>query len=176
MTTIVYHQGALYGDRCHIRAGTPVTSYLKTKIFTSADKQFAYGVSGRSIQEHEHAGLEKIIRQGLEKLLTADMGDQIASDKIFSMAHIEKLMDYGGWVVMTKTRTFIVLSLNVREATGATMGIGTGNWIACGMIYGGASPEYTLANLGDLDPCTTGPVDRIVAKSLKPLIVAGGAK
>ncbi|QTH80488.1 putative protease [Pseudomonas phage pPa_SNUABM_DT01] len=176
MTTIVYHQGAIYADQVHVRAGTPCTSHLAVKIFTSADKQFAYGVSGRAIAPKERESLEQILRKGLEKLLVANMGDSIMTPMIFSEEEIERLSDFGGWVIMTKTRAFIWLSRMIREATGATMGAGTGCWLVCGMIYGGMKPEKAILNTGDLDCCTGGGVNKISAKSLKPFVIKGESK
>lgn len=122
MTTIVYHQEAMYADRCHVRAGTPMDTFVATKIYTSTDKQFAYGVSGRSIKEPDRKAIEALLRTGLEKLMTMDMGDQIDTSKIFSEEQRERILDFGNWVVMLKHRCFTIFYRTTREITGRPWG------------------------------------------------------
>lgn len=175
MTTIIHHNGSLYADRYHVRAGTPVHTFHAPKIFLSEDGQFAYGVSGRSIQASEHATVQKYLRKALEFLLTRFPEDAIGTSKVFGPEAFDYMGGFGGWIYMTKDHCFLSHDTNTRDASGTTMGVGTGVWLAAGMIAAGMEPEIALASIGDLDVYTAGVIDSILNESIKPFIITGGA-
>lgn len=176
MTTIIHHKGVLYADRLHLRAGMPVSTFKATKIFTSANKQFAYGVSGRGVKDSEKSIIEEKLNIILQKACIENYGDQILLKKLTDDSVLAGVADRGTWVVMTKTRVFIISQMYLRDSTDNLASIGTGGWFASGMIHAGMTPSKALMNMGDLDVCTGGGVDKITAKSLKPFIITGVVK
>lgn len=176
MTTIVFHEGSLYADRTHIRQGTPITAFLSRKIFVSADKEFAYGVSGRSVENRSASKIESCLRRGLEALMTKEMGDEIPTSDVFKPEDNEYLKGFGSWIVMTKTRVFLVFNRDIIDITGTTNGVGTGKWLVYGMIASGISPFDALMGLADYDPFTGGGVDEIRSTDLEVFVIKGDVK
>lgn len=176
MTTIAYHKGVLYADRLHLRAGMPVSTFKATKIFTAANKQFAYGVSGRGVSDANKPLIEEHLHDILQKTCTENFNDQILFNKVANEKVVDMLGSYGMWIVITRTRAFIISPAWVRDVGDVITAIGTGGWMVSGMMYAGMAPDKALMNLGDLDVCTGGGVDKITAKSLKPFIITGVVK
>ena len=72
MTTIVAHQGHLYGDDLQVVFEGPYIYKEKCKkIFVSKCKQFAYGTIGRSLSE-DRTDIEAKIRFHLKRVLARD--------------------------------------------------------------------------------------------------------
>lgn len=176
MTTILIHENTLYADRRHIRAGNPVSSFIAKKIFISADKQFAYGTTGRCIEEGEHATYENILRLCLQKAMVIGTVDEIDTSSVLDDEDREKLTKYGSWMVLTKTRSYAIYSSKTLNVTGITNAMGTGKWFCCGMIAAGLSPEKALASLEDFDPHTGDGFDKITVKQLRNFVVKGESK
>lgn len=176
MTTIVVHNGDLHADRMHVRVGVPCQTFTDTKIFKSADGQFAYGCTGRRTTPEVRPGLEAILRRGLEVLMTTDMGDQKPVSEVLNEDDQKRLKDFGHFIVTTKTLAFIITPTMFRTAHDATMGVGTGCWIVIGMIDAGVPPSKALVNAGDHDTCTGNGTDSILRKSLKPFVIKGEDK
>lgn len=176
MTTIVHHDGVLYADQCHIRAGRPISTYAATKLFVSGDKQFAYGVSGTCIRPDDRPGAEVILRQFIEEVMITKLGDIARLSEFANGDALNKAFIDGHALIITKQRAFSVTSVGYVDATGLTSGVGTGGFLVVGMIKGGLPPKEAFARLGDVDPFTTGQVDSVSMKSLKPFVIKGESK
>lgn len=176
MTTIVHHDCVLYADQCHIRAGRPISTYAATKLFVSEDKQFAYGVSGTVIRPEDRPAAEAILRQFIEELMIAKLGDIARLGEVKHGEALNKAFLDGHAMIITKQRAFSVTSIGYADATGLTSGVGTGGFLVVGMIKGGLTPKDAFARLGDTDPYTTGQVDSVSMRSLKPFVIKGESK
>lgn len=176
MTTIVHHDGVLYADQCHIRAGRPITTYQATKLFMSEDKQFAYGVSGSVIRQEDRPAAEAVLRKFIEDVLVAKLGDIAKLNDFTDGAALTKALLDGHAIIITKQRVFSVTPVGFADGTNLTTGIGTGGFLVVGMIRGGMKPKEAFANLGDIDPYTTGHVDSVSMRSLKPFVIKGDSK
>lgn len=176
MTTIIHHDGVLYADQCHIRAGRPISTYAATKLFVSDDKQFAYGVSGTCIHPDDRPAAEVLLRQFIEEVMIAKLGDVARLGEFVSGEALNKAFLEGHAVIITKQRAFSVTSNGYADATGLTSGVGTGGFLVVGMIKGGLTPKEAFARLGDVDTFTTGQIDSVSMKSLKPFVIKGESK
>lgn len=176
MTTIVHHDGVLYADQCHIRAGRPITTYQATKLFVSEDKQFAYGVSGAVIRPDDRPATEAVLRKFIEDVLVAKLGDIAKLSEFTDGTALTKALLDGHAMIITKQRVFSVTPSGFADGTNLTTGVGTGGFLVVGMISGGMTPREAFANLGDIDTYTTGHVDSVSMKSLKPFVIKGDSK
>ena len=173
MTAIVFHQGNLLGDRKHVQITTPVTFCDGPKVFTSKDKTFAYGISGKTITEGQRDKYEKAIRNLIEKMIMSGL------DRA-NLGNLEKKldsnMDLTSGIFATRDNQYYIHDIGVvyiMRLDGSTHSCGTGGRYIASMLRSGLSIKDSYAKVGYLDNLTGDVCDVIDTKRLKPFVIKG---
>lgn len=175
MTSIVYHNGKLYGDRRHVVASFPVSFIDGPKIFKSKDGQFAYGISGRSVIENNRDRLEGILRKliehfvvtGRDRLSPMEVLDESERDDLNLSQMIMATSDIQ---VYSFENVETILRVNCGEATQA---VGSGGVYVNTMLRSGLTIKEVSKRIRRLDHFTGDKFDCIDTKKLKPFVVKG---
>lgn len=182
MSTIIYHNNRLYGDRKHTRLNIPREFYMGgPKIFISKDKQFAYGMAGVNIVPDDVKIIEAEIRRFTESLFAAARwGYQQNMDLISKtlMPELSKRYRLNSFVVMTTDKAYRFLRESAEEANTLfsdtrALSVGTMAAYALGLIDSGISMDQVYQYVSDADQFTSAEHDVIEASQLKPFIIEG---
>lgn len=169
MTAIVFHDGKLIADRKQVTLVSPVQFTDGPKIFVSKDKQFAYGVSGHTLNEGTCLRLEKSLRTLIEFLIVTDKDVFKVSDAL----DVPKIEGATSTTFMTRDFQygFIEMGSKVRRLDGRSHSIGTGGTLLVGMLRCGMSLKEAIKMTASLDPLTGVDLDIIHANKLKPFVI-----
>lgn len=170
MTAIVYHDGKLIGDRKQVALVIPTAFEDGPKVFTSRDKQFAYGATGSAIDESIRDELELKLRVVLERLVI-DKRDVVPLEDILE----DKIECFLHGTLMTRDQQFGIMQYGsrFRRLAGHTHGTGTGGTLLASMLKCGMTLKAAMPIVERLDMLTGSKVDVIYASRLKPFVIKG---
>lgn len=169
MTAIVFHDGRLIGDRKQVTLVSPVFFTDGPKVFISKDKQFAYGVSGHTLNEGTAARLEKDLRTLLEFLVVVDQ----SVFKVEEALGIKRIEGVHSATFMTRDFQYGLIEggAKVRRLDNRPHAIGTGGTLLVGMLRCGMTLKESIKMTASLDHLTGTELDVIKASKLKPFII-----
>ena len=178
MTSIIYHDGKLYGDRKVVVRGSPCQFIDEAKVTVSEDGEFAYGSTGWSIRDERRAATEKTIRDALEAMACRlpekrkDVYDPGKDSEFKSL-----MGDVFGLVFCTRDQVFSYRSTSghiTQIRPDMSAGTGTGAAFILGMLEVGYTVHRAFHQIGFFDIMTGTKYDKIDLSKLKPFVVRGG--
>lgn len=165
MTTIVYHDGQLIGDRKQVALTNPTSFRDGPKVFVSKDGQFAYGFSGDAISESSRDDIEATVRSIIQKAI-------ISSSARVDLLHID-LPGLSTGIIATKHSAWM-FALGKSEVTvldGHTHGAGTGGSFMGALLMCGMSLEDAKVACAQFDPLSGSEMDVIDTRNLEDFVI-----
>jgi hypothetical protein len=176
MTTLVIHEGKLYGDRKCLVETMPMSFYERPKIFKSSCEQFAFAVMDPGVDPDNPGPMEAKFRTLLEHLILKTPRSATQIRKILGL-DVDAEYDEEMWdrfLVITRTQSFGCTVGSVRELRNGSYGVGLEAYTVIGMLNVGMSPEDAFKWVGE-NTCLSGSTFDVIAQAdLKPFVISGG--
>lgn len=175
MTSIVFFEGKLLGDRKLSSFTSPLSFDEGSKIHISKDKQFAYGIAGYILEPQNKPEMEAKLRKCIEHLLASGKDSMKVADILEGIKEIEM---FNQGIIMTRDQQWMThySGENLRKLDGHPHGMGTGGIYMVSMLRCGMSVTEAAKATHILDYLTGDKYDVIDSQKLKPFVIKGTAK
>lgn len=175
MTSIVFFDGKLLGDRKLSSFTSPMSFDEGSKIHVSKDKQFAYGIAGYILEPQNKPKMEALFRKCLEHLIACGKDGVKVADILDGAKEIEM---FSSGILVTRDQQWMTHygGENLRKIDGHPHGMGTGGIYMVSMLRCGMSITEAGKATHILDYLSGEKYDVIDTQKLKPFIIQGPAK